>query len=193
MARAAMRASLHPRHPASAATVTKLRESRKKDPCHEHGHRMGFKVVRGAEGPYLLLDRDTKFPPMRGVLECTGTKPVLLSPRVPNLNEHSEVGQWILRVLAQADRLDPWCRTRRGYSRRRSIPTSTEAASLPLRGIRKAVPVHFLSVLSLSDWMCPLGCFVAPHHFVGAVGGCRLLSGPFPRASQTFRIPCFCP
>lgn len=39
---------------------------------------------------YLLLDRDTKFLPLRGVLECTATKPVVLPARSPNLNAHVE-------------------------------------------------------------------------------------------------------
>jgi len=39
---------------------------------------------------YLLLDRDTKFLPFRGVLESTDTKVVLLPPRSPNLNAHVE-------------------------------------------------------------------------------------------------------
>lgn len=39
---------------------------------------------------YLLLDRDTKFQPFRGVLENTDTKVVLLPPRSPNLNAHIE-------------------------------------------------------------------------------------------------------
>ena len=39
---------------------------------------------------YLLLDRDTKFEPFRGVLESTDTKVVLLPARSPNLNAHIE-------------------------------------------------------------------------------------------------------
>jgi len=39
---------------------------------------------------YLLLDRDTKFCPLRGVLEDTDTKVVLLPPRSPNLNAFIE-------------------------------------------------------------------------------------------------------
>jgi putative transposase len=37
---------------------------------------------------YLLLDRDTKFLPLRDVLESTDTEVVLLPPRSPNLNAH---------------------------------------------------------------------------------------------------------
>ena len=37
-----------------------------------------------------LLDRDTKYLPLRGVLENSGSKPVLLPPRSPNLNAHVE-------------------------------------------------------------------------------------------------------
>ena len=39
---------------------------------------------------YLLLDRDTKFQPFRGVMESTDTKVVLLPPRSPNLNSYIE-------------------------------------------------------------------------------------------------------
>ena len=39
---------------------------------------------------YLLLDRDGKFMPLRGVLESTKTKPVPLPPRSPNLNAYIE-------------------------------------------------------------------------------------------------------
>jgi hypothetical protein len=39
---------------------------------------------------YLLLDRDTKFLPLTGVLEDTETNVVLLPPRSPNLNAHIE-------------------------------------------------------------------------------------------------------
>ena len=39
---------------------------------------------------YLLLDRDTKFCPLRGVLENTDTEVVLLPPRSPNLNAFIE-------------------------------------------------------------------------------------------------------
>ena len=40
---------------------------------------------------HLLVDRDTKFSPLRGYLrEYTGIKPVLLPPRSPNLNAHLE-------------------------------------------------------------------------------------------------------
>ncbi len=39
---------------------------------------------------YLLLDRDTKFRPLRGVLESTQTDVILLPPRSPNLNAHVE-------------------------------------------------------------------------------------------------------
>jgi putative transposase len=39
---------------------------------------------------YFLLDRDTKFCPLRGVLESTDTKVVLLPPRNPNLNSQIE-------------------------------------------------------------------------------------------------------
>jgi putative transposase len=38
---------------------------------------------------YLLLDRDTKFCPLRGVLESTDTKVVLLPPRSPNLKDYT--------------------------------------------------------------------------------------------------------
>lgn len=39
---------------------------------------------------YLLLDRDTQFLPLRGVLEGSDTKVVLLPPKSPNLNAHIE-------------------------------------------------------------------------------------------------------
>jgi hypothetical protein len=40
---------------------------------------------------YLLMDRDTKFSPLRTFLKtCTDTKVVLLPPRSPNLNAHLE-------------------------------------------------------------------------------------------------------
>jgi transposase InsO family protein len=39
---------------------------------------------------YLLLDRDTKFLPLRAVLKSTDTKEVLLPPKSPNLNAHIE-------------------------------------------------------------------------------------------------------
>ncbi len=39
---------------------------------------------------YLLLDRDTQFLPLRGVLEGSDTKVVLLPPKSPNLNAHVE-------------------------------------------------------------------------------------------------------
>jgi transposase len=39
---------------------------------------------------YLLLDRDTKFLPLRGLLESTDTEVVLLPPRSPNLNSQIE-------------------------------------------------------------------------------------------------------
>jgi putative transposase len=39
---------------------------------------------------YLLLDRDTKFCPLRGVHESTETEVVLLPPRSPNLNSQIE-------------------------------------------------------------------------------------------------------
>ena len=39
---------------------------------------------------YLLVDRDNKFFPLRGVLEATDTKAVVLPPRSPNLNAQIE-------------------------------------------------------------------------------------------------------
>lgn len=39
---------------------------------------------------YVLLDRDTKFCPFRGVFECSETEIVLLPPRSPNLNAYVE-------------------------------------------------------------------------------------------------------
>lgn len=39
---------------------------------------------------YLLVDRDNKFMPLRGVLEGTDTKAVLLPPKSPNLNAQIE-------------------------------------------------------------------------------------------------------
>ncbi len=39
---------------------------------------------------YLLLDRDQKFLPLRGVLQNTEPKVILLPPRSPNLNAHIE-------------------------------------------------------------------------------------------------------
>ena len=39
---------------------------------------------------YVLVDRDTKFLPFRGVLEGSDTKPVVLPPKSPNLNPHIE-------------------------------------------------------------------------------------------------------
>jgi len=39
---------------------------------------------------YLLLDRDKKFLALRGVLESTDPKVVLLAPKSPNLNAHIE-------------------------------------------------------------------------------------------------------
>lgn len=39
---------------------------------------------------YLLLDRDQKFLPLRGVLKNTDTDIVVLPPRSPNLNAHIE-------------------------------------------------------------------------------------------------------
>jgi len=39
---------------------------------------------------YLLLDRDTQFLPLRGVLDGSDTKVVLLPPKSPNLNAHIE-------------------------------------------------------------------------------------------------------
>ena len=39
---------------------------------------------------YVLVDRDTKFLPFRGVLEGSDTKAVVLPPKSPNLNAHVE-------------------------------------------------------------------------------------------------------
>ena len=39
---------------------------------------------------YLILDRDTKFLPLAGVLEDTNTEVILLPPRSPNLNAYIE-------------------------------------------------------------------------------------------------------
>ena len=39
---------------------------------------------------YVLVDRDNKFFPLRGVLEGTDTKAVLLPPKSPNLNAQLE-------------------------------------------------------------------------------------------------------
>jgi transposase InsO family protein len=39
---------------------------------------------------YLILDRDTKFAPLCGVLENTDTEVILLPPRSPNLNAYCE-------------------------------------------------------------------------------------------------------
>ena len=39
---------------------------------------------------YVLIDRDTKFLPFRGVLEGSDTKAVVLPPKSPNLNPHIE-------------------------------------------------------------------------------------------------------
>ena len=39
---------------------------------------------------YVLVDRDTKFLPFRGVLEGMDTKAVVLPPKSPNLNPHVE-------------------------------------------------------------------------------------------------------
>jgi putative transposase len=39
---------------------------------------------------YVLLDRDTKFLPFRGVLEGGDTEAVVLPPKSPNLNPHVE-------------------------------------------------------------------------------------------------------
>jgi len=39
---------------------------------------------------YVLVDRDTKFLPFRGVLEGSDPKPVVLPPKSPNLNPHIE-------------------------------------------------------------------------------------------------------
>jgi transposase InsO family protein len=39
---------------------------------------------------YVLVDRDNKFLPLRGILEGTDTKPVLLPPKSPNLNAQIE-------------------------------------------------------------------------------------------------------
>jgi len=39
---------------------------------------------------YVLVDRDTKFLPFRGVLEGMDTKAVVLPPKIPNLNPHVE-------------------------------------------------------------------------------------------------------
>lgn len=39
---------------------------------------------------YVLVDRDNKFLPLRGVLEGTDTKAVLLPPKSPNLNAQIE-------------------------------------------------------------------------------------------------------
>jgi len=42
------------------------------------------------ESRYVLVDRDTKFITLRGVLEGSETKAVLLPPKSPNLNAHIE-------------------------------------------------------------------------------------------------------
>jgi len=42
------------------------------------------------DAKYLLVDRDNKFLPLRGVLDGTGTKAVLLPPKSPNLNAQIE-------------------------------------------------------------------------------------------------------
>ena len=39
---------------------------------------------------YVLVDRDTKFLPFRGVLEGSDTKAIVLPPKSPNLNPHIE-------------------------------------------------------------------------------------------------------
>ena len=39
---------------------------------------------------YLILDRDTKFAPLCGVLENTDTEVIVLPPRSPNLNAFCE-------------------------------------------------------------------------------------------------------
>ncbi len=38
---------------------------------------------------YVLVDRDTKFLPFRGVLEGSDTKAVVLPPKSPNLNDYA--------------------------------------------------------------------------------------------------------
>ena len=42
------------------------------------------------DAKYILLDRDTKFLPFKGVLDCSDTKVVLLPPKSPNLNAQTE-------------------------------------------------------------------------------------------------------
>ncbi len=42
------------------------------------------------DAKYILLDRDTKFVPFKGVLDCSDTKVVLLPPKSPNLNANIE-------------------------------------------------------------------------------------------------------
>ena len=42
------------------------------------------------ESRYVLVDRDTNFLALRGVLEGSETKVVLLPPKSPNLNAHLE-------------------------------------------------------------------------------------------------------
>jgi putative transposase len=42
------------------------------------------------DAKYTLLDRDTKFLPFKGVLDCSDTKVVLLPPKSPNLNAQTE-------------------------------------------------------------------------------------------------------
>jgi len=43
------------------------------------------------EKKYLIMDRDTKFcESLRSVLQQSGVEPVILPPRIPNLNSHLE-------------------------------------------------------------------------------------------------------
>ena len=57
---------------------------------------MGRNLTDSQEGllrnaTHILMDRDTKFSPLREFLEtCTEIKPVLLPPRSPNCNAHVE-------------------------------------------------------------------------------------------------------
>ena len=71
---------------------------------------MGRNLTDCCDGFFLetrcvLVDRDTKFLPFRGVLEGSDTKPVVLPPKSPNLNPHIErfmlsmKSEWLNRMI----------------------------------------------------------------------------------------------
>jgi putative transposase len=72
-----------------------LREKLGKKPDAAWMQQMGRNLTDCYDGflndvKYILLDRDTKFLPFKGVLDCSETKVVLLPPKSPNLNAQTE-------------------------------------------------------------------------------------------------------